>query len=117
MAGTEAIPQEWQEKFDSMMNTILEKMGIGEKDTDVVKQCGALRIRVYEAGEYEKKDSPGEMVKFEPGIDLKQGAVSLHVQASDLATLVWEMRNDPKLNLVLTQRLEEEKRMMKSLGF
>jgi len=104
-------------KFDSMMSTVLEKMGIKESADDIISQCGSIRLRIFEAGEYERKDKPGEKVKFEAGVELRQGGLVLHVEPSDLALLVYNMKNDPKVNSKLSERLQKEQEIMKSLGF
>lgn len=118
----EALDSGTLAKFDSMMKEFLQKIGIGEGKDDIIVQCGSVRIRVFEAGEYERKDKPlatggYEKVKYEPGVELRQGGLVLHVEPSDLAQLVYQMKNHEKLNQKLNERLEKEKQLMRSLGF
>jgi len=112
----ESLSGEMLALFDKKMEAVLKAMGIGEGKDDIIAQCGALRLRIYEAGEYKNKETL-ETVKFEKGIDLKQGSLSLHVEASDLAQLVYAMKHNERVNKELNKRFDEEKRLMDNLGF
>lgn len=113
----EIITEEQQSFLDKHLKNILAAMGIGEKDDDIVQQCGVMRLRIYKAGEYPNKNAPGTMLKYEAGIELKAGGMSLHVDAQSLAQLKYFMANNNKVNKELTARLEEEKRLMDKIGF
>jgi hypothetical protein len=69
MEDVETLPARWQAKFDEMTAQILNAIGIKEGKDDIIVQCGSIRLRIYEAGEYERKDKPGEVVKYEPGVN------------------------------------------------
>lgn len=116
MAESEGLSGDMLALFDRKMNDALKALGIMEGENDIIAQCGALRLRIYEAGEYVRKDT-GEKVKFEAGIDIKQGSISLHVEASDIAQLIYKVRNDRKVNDAISKRLEAEKRLMNELDF
>lgn len=97
------------EKFKQMLGMI-------ESEEDIVQQCGGMRIRVYEHGEYPDKVNLGKMVKYPAGIELKAGGgLRLNCEASDLAMLCYHMTKNPDLRNVLRLRLEDEQKLMKIL--
>lgn len=113
----ETLTAEMSAIFDRKLAAILSAMGIGEGKDDIIQQCGSMRLRIYEAGEYPDKNNPGTMKKFEKGIELKGGGESLHIDASSLAQLKYYLTANQKVNKALTERLDEEKALMEKIGF
>jgi len=103
-------------KFDEMMKDYLARLGLSEGKDDIISQCGSARLRIYKAGDFVDKKT-GEKISFEEGIELRQGAMKLHLEASDLAQLIYHCQNDQVVKKALNERLEKEKKMMKELGF
>lgn len=115
-AFLDGIPEDLHVLFNKKVGEILKAAGLDESKDDIVQQCGGIRIRIYEAGEYIDKTT-GEKREHDKGIDLKQGTISLHVAASDVAQLLHWCRANKPLNEKLNERLDEEKTLLDRIGF
>ena len=106
---------------DEIANAAFEKLkrlvGMVESDEDIIQQCGGLRLRIYEAGEYPDKVDPTLKVKYPEGIELRAGGLRLNCEASDLAMLVYHLKMNSDVKAELKKRLDEEQRIMKQLSF
>ena len=107
------IDQMAQAAFDRLK----QMAGILEKEEDIIQQCGGLRLRIYEEGEYPSKTVPGEMVSYPAGIELRCGGLRLNCESSDLAMLVYHLKSNPDVRKELRTRLEEEQKIMKQLSY
>lgn len=101
-----------QDAFDKLRRLA----GMIESDDDIIQQCGGLRIRVYEAGQYPSKDNPKEMIDYPRGIEVRVGGLKIIPEASDIAMLIHHIKNNRELGMVLRTRLKEEQELMKELN-
>lgn len=106
-------------EVDSRVDEALQKMkrlmGMEESEDDIIQQCGGLRIRVYEAGEFPSKNNPGTMESYDAGISLASGNLKIIVESSDLAMLKHYMTINHELNASLNKRLKDEQDLLKEL--
>jgi len=110
--STVDMEQMAQDAFDKLRRLA----GMMESDDDIIQQCGGLRIRVYEAGQYPSKDNPKDMIDYPAGIELRVGGLKVLPEASDIAMLVYHLKNNYELAAVLRQRLKDEQELMSKLS-
>ena len=89
--------------------------GLTESDADIIQECGAIRLRIYEAGEYVDKETK-EKVEFPEGIELRAGGARLGCHASDLALLIHYAKANPDVKRVLSERFKAEQDILKTLS-
>lgn len=115
--ATEKTSFEIDQIAQAAFDRLKQMAGIMEKDEDIIQQCGGLRLRIYEAGEYAKKDAPTIMIQYPAGIELRCGGLRLICESSDLAMLVFHLKKNPDVRNVLKERLDEEQKIMKQLSY
>lgn len=99
------------------LTRLMELAGMIEKDEDIIQQCGGLRLRIYEAGEYPDKNDPSQKIKYPEGIEMRCGGLRMICEASDLAMLAYHMKTNSDVKAELKRRLDEEQKIMKQLSF
>ena len=108
-----------KEQTDSMANEAFETLkrlaGITESESDIVQDCGSIRLRVYEKGEYKDKETK-ETIEFPEGIELKAGGARLQCHASDLLLLVHHLKTNPAVRDVVRARFKVEQDILKGLS-
>ena len=108
-----------KEQTDAMANEAFETLkrmaGITESDKDIIQDCGSIRLRIYEAGEYHDKDTK-ERIEFDEGIELKCGGARIICHASDLALLMHYMKVSHDVRTVLQTRFKAEQDVFKGLS-
>ena len=106
---------------DQVANAALEKLkrliGMVETDDDIIQQCGGMRLRIYEEGEYPDKNDPTQKIKYPAGIELRCGGLRLICEASDIAMMVYHLKMNPDVKAELKKRLDAEQKIMKQLSF
>ena len=100
---------------DEAFNTLKRLAGITESEKDIIQDCGSVRLRIYEDGEYKDKDTK-EVIQFDEGIELKCGGARVIVHASDLALLVHHMKSNPEVRDILRKRFKVEQDILKGLS-
>lgn len=117
----ESSNQKTSFETDQLAAAAFEKLkrlaGIIETEEDIIQQCGGMRLRIYEEGEYPSKDDPNIKIQYPEGIELRCGGLRLICESSDLAMLVYHLKMNPDVKAELKKRLEEEQKIMKQLSF
>ena len=108
-----------KEQTDAMANEAFETLkrmaGITESEKDIIQDCGSIRLRIYEAGEYTDKETK-EKIEFDEGIELKCGGARIICHSSDLALLVHYMKVNPEVRAVIRDRFKVEQDVFKGLS-
>lgn len=108
-----------KEQTDAMASEAFETLrrmaGITESDKDIIQNCGSIRLRIYEAGEYKDKETK-EVIQFDEGIELKAGGARLQCHATDIMLLMHHVKTNPDVRAVLTKRFKVEQDLIKGLS-